>query len=319
MCNALDLQTFNLFNQTLEQNSSSLLEPYATGTINPIVIEEGLMLCSFDLLPKETLCLCNEFDQPLFMFATFTKGGIDYEHHDFQLKQTFQTNRLYSVLLNRENGKSYYEKNRQARSFNLILSPSFLQKEFKISEHPLSHLLEKLEQKPLFEILKELPLSHKSLFTIEALSHLNPDDPMSLFLLKSKVYELLYEWLTPFCQNETKPYTLPEIERFYTHNVALYIHEHFLETLSLERLCKIAKTNASKLQRNFKYLFGQSLFSYISACRLEYAKTLLEKGEMDLTDISKAIGYAHQSNFSTAFTKFFGYSPKNVLKHKAFY
>lgn len=319
MCNALDLQSFHLFNPTTPHDPSALLEPYAKGSIRPIVLEEGLMLCHFDLQPKERLCLCNEFEQPLLMFATFSQGGIAYEHRDFHLNQTFHTHRLYSVLLNRENGRSFYEKERVCRSFNLILSPSFLRQTLGDEAHPLSHLLEKLEQKPLFEILSESPLGQKSLMRIEALSHLDPHDPLSLFRLKSNVYELLYEWLGPLCKGTDTPQTLPEIEHFYTRKVAEYIHEHLLEPLCLEELCRIAKTNATKLQRNFKSLFHQSLFDYIYAHRLAHARDLLEQGEMSINEVAKAIGYAHQSNFSTAFTKHFGYAPKSVLKHKMVY
>ena len=319
MCNALDLQSFHLFDPTSPHDSSALLEPYAKGSIRPIVLEEGLMLCHFDLQPKERLCLCNEFEQPLLMFATFFQGDIAYEHRDFHLHHTFHTHQLYSVLLNRENGLSYYEKERMCRSFNLILSPSFLRQTVEDETHPLSRLLEKLEHKPLFEILSEMPLGQKSLMRIEALSQLDPHDPLSLFRLKSNVYELLYEWLSPLCKSTDTSQMLPEIEHFYTRKVAEYIHEHLLEPLSLEGLCRIAKTNATKLQRNFKSLFHQSLFNYICAHRLAHARALLEQGEMSINEVAKAVGYAHQSNFSAAFAKHFGYPPKSVLKHKTFY
>ncbi|NCD11631.1 MAG: AraC family transcriptional regulator [Epsilonproteobacteria bacterium] len=319
MCNTLDLPSFNLFHQTPSYNTSLALEPYAQGSIRPLVLEEGLMLCHFDLKPKENLCLYNAFEEPLLMFATFTQGGIEYEHHDFKLQQTFKPHYLYPVLLNRENGKSYYEKERLSCSFNLMLSPSFLSNMVEEERHPLSHLLEKLEQKPFFEILSELPMSQKMLTQIKMLSHLNAKDPLNLFLLKSNVYELLHEWLSPLCKHDKKPYAIPEIECFYTHKVADYIHENLLAPLSLEELCRIAKTNATKLQRNFKHLFHQSLFNYISAHRLEHAKNLLEQGEMDINDVAKTIGYAHQSNFTSAFAKYFGYTPKSVLKQKTFY
>ena len=277
------------------------------------------MLCHFELRPKEKLCLYNAFEEPLLMFATFTQGGIEYEHRDFKLQQTFKPHYLYPVLLNRENGKSYYEKERLSSSFNLMLSPSFLSHMLGEGAHPLSHLLEKLEHKPFFEILNELPMSSKMLTHIHTLSHLNPKDPLSLFCMKSHVYELLHVWLSPLCEHKKASYAITEIESFYTHKVMNYIHENLLEPLSLEELCRIAKTNATNLQRNFKHLFHQSLFSYICAHRLEHAKRLLEQGEMSINEVAKTVGYAHQSNFTNAFTNYFGYTPKSVLKQKTFY
>ncbi|AOO66297.1 helix-turn-helix transcriptional regulator [Sulfurospirillum halorespirans] len=320
MCNTIDLQSLDLLNpKNANQDKTALLQPYAKGNIHPIILGEGIMLCHFDLTAKENLTLNNQFEQPLLMFATFTQGGIAYEHRDFHLKQTFQTNRLYTVLLNRENGQSYYKKDLATRSFNLVISPSFLQQTLDDTHHPLSKLLDTLEQKPLFNILQEAPLSQNARYSIEMLSHLDLREPMNLFYLKSKVYELLHDWLWALHQNTTSQKSLPELERFYMNKVAAYVQEHLLEPLTLEQLSRVAKTNSSKLQRSFKQLFGQSLFTYICQQRLQHAKALLETQEMRVDEVAKAVGYAHQSNFSTAFTKYFGYAPKSVLHHKTFY
>ena len=320
MCNAIDLQSFDLLNpKNTNQDKTALLQPYAAGNIRPIILGVGIMLCHFDLTAKENLTLNNQFDQPLLMFATFTQGGIAYKHRDFNLKQTFQTNRLYTVLLNRENRQSYYEKNLATHSFNLVISPSFLKQTLDNANHPLSKLLDMLDGKPFFKIMKEAPLGQNARCNIEMLSRLDLHEPMNLFYLKSKVYELLYDWLCALYQNTAFLKPLSELERFYVNKVAKYVHDHLLEPLTLEQLSRVAKTNNSKLQHSFKQLFGQSLFTYIFQERLKYAKSLLEKGEMDISDVSKTVGYTHQSNFSTAFTKYFGYTPKSVLKHKTFY
>ncbi|GEM_PF-3556724 len=320
MCNALDLQSLDLFNPNTSQcDQTAWLEPYATGAIRSVMFEEGIMLCHFDLTAKEDLMLNNQFEQPLLMFATFTQGGIAYEHRDFHLKQTFQSNRLYSVLLNRENGQSYYQKELSTRSFNLIVSPSFLQKELRNATHPLSKLLDRLDQKPFFDIMQETPLSQKALLNIHALSRLDMSEPLNLFYLKSKVYELLHEWLYALCPSPKTEQPILEVERFYTAKVARYIHEHLLEPLSLEQLARVAKTNESKLQRHFKQMFHQTVFEFITQARLQKAKALLEEGNLSINEVAKAVGYAHQSNFSTAFTKHFGYAPKSVFKHKTFY
>lgn len=44
--------------------------------------------------------------------------------------------------------------------------------------------------------------------------------------------------------------------------------------------------------------------------RLSKARSLLEQTELELTEIAFAVGYNSQSNFSTAFRKYFGQTPK---------
>lgn len=67
----------------------------------------------------------------------------------------------------------------------------------------------------------------------------------------------------------------------------------------------------TRLTRGFKFLFKTGLFEYLEKARFEKAKYMLENTDKRLKEISKTLGYKFSNNFSTAFKKRFGMSPKN--------
>jgi len=72
--------------------------------------------------------------------------------------------------------------------------------------------------------------------------------------------------------------------------------------------------NESKLKRGFKMLFGQTMFEYGLGCRMQHAMCLLRDQHMHVGRVAEAIGYTHQTAFTTAFKRYFGYRPKEARK-----
>lgn len=70
----------------------------------------------------------------------------------------------------------------------------------------------------------------------------------------------------------------------------------------------------SRLTRGFKFLFNLGLFEYWENIRLENAKNMIENTDKSFKEISKVFGFKYSNNFSKAFKKRFGISPKICRK-----
>jgi len=88
-----------------------------------------------------------------------------------------------------------------------------------------------------------------------------------------------------------------------------YLHQHFLEELSLAKLCRVAALNEFKLKKGFKQLFGTTVFGYVKALQMKYACRLLEEERKQVEEVAYTLGYEYPQHFSTAFKKFFGSNP----------
>ncbi len=72
--------------------------------------------------------------------------------------------------------------------------------------------------------------------------------------------------------------------------------------------------NQRKLKMGFKQLFGTPIFQYTQNLRLEKALQLLQTGDYSIREVADAVGYGYAKNFTTAFKKRYGVSPKVARK-----
>jgi len=84
---------------------------------------------------------------------------------------------------------------------------------------------------------------------------------------------------------------------------------------SLAELAEEAGLNVTKLKRGFRRIFGTSVFGYLRMYRMEKARRILEKGEMNVTEAAMAVGYSNIGHFCTAFKKQFGIKPGCCLRN----
>src|SRR6478609_4479878 len=93
------------------------------------------------------------------------------------------------------------------------------------------------------------------------------------------------------------------------NDIKTYLDQHYLEVESMQQLTRKFLINSFKLKHGFKQLFSNSVMKYVDEHKMNYARTMLQQGRINLTDVADELGYKHYNNFSTAFKKRFGYSP----------
>jgi AraC-like DNA-binding protein len=96
------------------------------------------------------------------------------------------------------------------------------------------------------------------------------------------------------------------------NDIKTYLDQHYLEVGSMQQLTRKFYINSFKLKHGFKKLFSHSVMKYVDENKMNYARTMLQQGQIGLTDMADELGYKHYNNFSTAFKKRFGYSPAAV-------
>ncbi len=86
---------------------------------------------------------------------------------------------------------------------------------------------------------------------------------------------------------------------------------------SLVDLSRTVGTNRNKLNQGFKQLYGNTVFNVLRNARLFKSWSLLKQTDLSLSEIARSVGYNNQANFSTAFRKQFGKTPKTVRREDA--
>lgn len=133
--------------------------------------------------------------------------------------------------------------------------------------------------------------------------------------IESKLLELLALQME---QINSQPYGKDAISRVDKGKLASmknYIDNHFLEQLSLPKLCRMFTLNEFKVKKGFKQLFSTTVFGHIHTLRMNKAQELLSQNILNVTEIADFIGYENVGSFSAEFKKRFGYAPSERLKH----
>ncbi len=81
---------------------------------------------------------------------------------------------------------------------------------------------------------------------------------------------------------------------------------------SLVALAQAFELPAKRLNAAFSETYGQTIFAFITAHRLDQARQALLETDVPMKALSHKLGYSHVNNFITAFQKRFGQSPGSL-------
>jgi AraC-like DNA-binding protein len=93
-----------------------------------------------------------------------------------------------------------------------------------------------------------------------------------------------------------------------------YLHEHYMESISLEDAAHYVSISKEYLARCFRQETGITLVTYLNRYRVDQAKALLEKGEGNLTEIALETGFSSSAYFSRVFREEVGMSPRDYKR-----
>lgn len=84
--------------------------------------------------------------------------------------------------------------------------------------------------------------------------------------------------------------------------------------LSMDAIAQHAGVNATTLQRQFRAVYGMSVFEFVRVSRLGRARHALEHQGVSVSQAAGIAGYTSAANFSTAYKRCFGLMPKHARR-----
>lgn len=94
-----------------------------------------------------------------------------------------------------------------------------------------------------------------------------------------------------------------------------YLDKNYNKKIRIIDLARTIGTNQQTLKKEFKELFGMTIWEYYNDLRMEMAKDLLIHQEKSIAEVADKIGYKNPQHFTFAFKKKYGILPK-TLKYK---
>jgi AraC family transcriptional activator of pyochelin receptor len=197
---------------------------------------------------------------------------------------------------------------------------SLLQMRFSVSKSWLDRYFGEGRSSPIFagnavRILAQRPISSQALTASRQLMGGEETDDVGMLLLHGQSLLILSSELSPLFENEPR-----SSARFNARDKAMaslardILFEEFRNPPPLVELAVRVGTNPFKIKQIFRHYFNQTPYGLLFEFRMEKAYRLLEATRCHVGVAADHVGYHHASNFSTAFFKHFGISPKQVAK-----
>lgn len=203
----------------------------------------------------------------------------------------------------------------ETETFSINLTPEFFFDNLP-EEHPLCrHFQKGLDATtPVFLSDWNLPITSRMISILYELIHCPSEGYLKNLFFKSRIIELLALQLEQSGQDfpVTKPLLLKSVESDKMLIAREILIENMESPLSLKDLAHRVGTNEFNLKRDFKIMFGKTVFGYLNDFRMERAKELLANEPKRISEVAHSLGYKHATHFTAAFKKHFGYLPTQV-------
>lgn len=146
----------------------------------------------------------------------------------------------------------------------------------------------------------------------QLVSHKTPPTLRPLFM-HGQALAILAAELPPLCETEDRDAAhCNRRDHVMAQAARDILHREFKNPPSIDELAKRVGTNPCKLKRLFHHFFDATPYGMLLEIRMQTAYRLLQATHCQVSAAAEFVGYSHASNFSAAFTKYFGVPPKRV-------
>lgn len=302
--------------RTVIENRSSTVRAGKTEIVHELYSSDGIYVWYSNVnLPLKKKMLI-EYPEPFIHINYALQCSSSYYYE--QEKKPFATFHplQYNILLMPVSKTSVeWMPGKEVENFEINLTRSFFEN-YLPDDHPFRPMLQNSDQHAFISV-PHLPVTPHIRSIIYDIVHCTMEPGPKRLYLKAKTLELLS------IQQQQQMQMTGEHHVMYTGDVKasdvskMYaareiIVQHLDKPHSLVDLAHMVGTNECYLKRNFKKVFGTTVYGHIQQLRMERARDVLVNEKRKISEVAKLSGYGHVSHFSKAFKKQFGFSPKNI-------
>jgi AraC-like DNA-binding protein len=215
---------------------------------------------------------------------------------------------------------AYVETNRsgdRVTSINIEIEPDVLESLFLGDRQRHSESIQQLFKGEDYKVSVYPTVTAKMRSLAEQIWNAPYQGAMRRMYLQAKVFELLVmqlDWLGVGRQQSDQLSMRTTRDRIYhARDILLADLE---QSPSVLELAQQVGVSVGTLQRQFRAVFGTTVFGYLTDQRMKQAEQLLRQRHYSVTEIAAVVGYSNPGHFAAAFKRKFGITPYECLLGK---
>ena len=290
----------------------SLPEGLGIGNSTIVQLDHDLSYIQTHYMPSKDLAVQSkiEYQEPRLMVTLGLKGQSCFAGKRGD-ELIFTEGYTSITTLQSSIGERHYEAHKDTLQLRFALNKSWLDRYFGEAKSA------QLFNNNGTQLLNCQPISHQALCAAQQLMNCDLSKTSSRLFMHAQAMSLLAFELSDLCDD-----TRQKSEEFNQKDAALaklardILLAEFKNPPSIEQLSRRVGTNQCKLKKLFHHFFDNTPYGLLLEIRMTNAYHLLEATSCQVSVAAESVGYSHASNFSTAFIKHFGISPKDVAKKR---
>jgi len=298
------------FKAEMQCTQSRLPNDLGVGHSNIFQVDEGLSYINTHYVPsKDISILSQRNDRNAKLVLTLGIDGSScfagQDGSDVVFKKGYST----VTCFNSSHGERQYEEGLAIHQLRLTLNKSWLDRYIGSENSDLIFANSNIQ------VLSHKPTAQQSLLIAQQLLTTENPAPMRQLYMHTQVMNLLMKELACLFQRYPAKCLTDNQADMQLANAARYILlTEFKSPPSVEKLAKQIGTNSFKLKKIFHQYFETTPYGLLLEVRMQKAAQLLQSTHCNVSVAAYFVGYSHASNFSSAFVKFYGVSPKEVAR-----
>ena len=289
----------------------SLPEELGMGRSAIFQLDQGLSYIETHYTPSKDLAVLSRVDyqEPRLMVTLSLKGQSRFVgHHGNEL--VFNEGYTSITTLQSSIGERQYQAHKATMQLRFALNKKWL--DHYLGESKAAQLLNTKGT----QLLNYQPISPQAMCAAQQLLHRNRAKGTNRIFMHGQAMSLLAFELSHLCEQEPRRNTVGfnQKDAAIAKSARDILFQEFKNPPSVEELSRRVGTNQCKLKKIFHHFFDNTPYGLLLEIRMDNAYRLLDSTGCQVSVAADSVGYSHASNFSTAFIKHFGISPKAVGK-----
>ncbi|MGZ8152623.1 MAG: helix-turn-helix transcriptional regulator [Methylovulum sp.] len=288
----------------------SLPEELGLGYSSLIQLDQDLNYIETHYTPSQDLAVFShiESQEPRVVVTLGLKGNSRFAGNQSG-ELIFNEGYTTVTMFNSSVGERQYQANQAVIQLRLSIGKNWLDRYFGESNAI------KLINNKATQLLSYRPISPQGVIAARQLLTANVPETLRRVFIHAQTLSLLTAELSPFFEEKEQ-----STEKFNQKDKAIadlardILVQEFKNPPSIPALSKRVGTNQFKLKQLFHHFFNTTPYGLLLEIRMNNAYQLLVSTCCQVSAAADFVGYQHASNFSSAFIKYFGVSPKAIAK-----
>ncbi|ATG92232.1 helix-turn-helix transcriptional regulator [Methylomonas koyamae] len=296
--------------QLPDQSIQSLPDLLGSGHTAVYQLDADLSYIETRYTPNRDLAISTHIDrqEPRLVVTLGMQGGSRFVE---QGGEAIVFNQGYTSItaFNCSNGERQYRADTELVQLRFSLTKTRLEQ--YIGESASARLFNNGGVK----LLSYKPISNSALIAARQLAACNIAPPLKRMFIHGQTMSILAAEIHHLWQNTPdSQYRFTEKDRALAYAARAILINEFRTPPSAAQLAKRIGSNQFKLKQLFHHYFDNTPYGIVLDTKMHTAYRLLETGAGHIDAVAELVGYNHASNFSAAFSKYFGIPPRQIAK-----